>query len=131
MPVALDRTRRGRDGETTGAEDGTGTQKVVKEGFQEDALPAERVDQPPFLITRFEPSYPEAARQHHLVGMVILQAIIGASGRVEELHVVKSAGALLDAAALSAVERWVYRPAMLNGRPVRVRLGVTVDFALH
>jgi hypothetical protein len=25
----------------------------------------------------------------------------------------------------------MYRPAMLNGRPVRVRLAVTVDFSLH
>jgi TonB family protein len=61
----------------------------------------------------------------------VLEAIIAASGAIEDVRVVKSAGALLDAAAEEAVRRWKYRPATLNGCPVRVRLTVTVAFRLH
>jgi TonB family protein len=121
----------GKIGEPDGVNLGTGQKDGPRDGTRNDALSPERVDQAPFLISRIEPIYPEAARQHHLSGIVVLQAIIDTSGRVEDLSVVKSAGALLDAAALSAVERWIYRPAMLNGRPVRVRLAVNVEFALH
>jgi len=122
---------KGKSGEPDGGDGGTGPRDVPRAGGRNDALSPERVDQAPILVSRIEPSYPEAARRHHLSGIVVLQAIIGTSGRVENLGVVKSAGALLDAAAISAVEGWIYRPAMLNGRAVRVRLAVTVDFSLH
>jgi len=87
--------------------------------------------QRPVLTTRVDPLYPEAARRLHISGRVILQAIIDTSGRVEELRVTGSAGALLDSAAIAAIEKWIYRPATLHGRAVKVFLTVTVDFALH
>jgi len=85
----------------------------------------------PVLVLRVEPVYPEAARKARLEGYVILEAIITAQGEIEEVHVVKSAGALLDASAEGAVARWKYRPATLNGRAVRVLLTVTISFRLH
>ncbi|HEV8609410.1 MAG TPA: TonB family protein [Thermoanaerobaculia bacterium] len=85
----------------------------------------------PDLVRRVEPAYPEVARRAGLQGLVVLEAIIAASGDVEEIRVVKSAGALLDSAAEDAVRRWKYRPATLNGRAVRVRLSVKVSFRLH
>ena len=86
---------------------------------------------PPVLVSRIEPVYPETARKLHLEGIVVLQAVIDRSGSVVDLRVVKSAGELLDAAAIAAVEKWIYRPATLNGRAVNVSLTVTVDFKLH
>jgi TonB family protein len=87
--------------------------------------------QRPVLTTRVDPLYPEAARRLHLSGLVILQAVIDTSGRVEDLRVTRSAGVLLDSAAIAAIEKWIYRPATLHGRAVKVFLTVTVDFALH
>ncbi len=86
---------------------------------------------PPQLINKVEPSYPEAARKARMEGVVILEAIITASGAVEEVKVLKSVNPLLDAAATRAVQQWKYRPATLNGRAVRVYLTVTVTFNLH
>ncbi len=85
----------------------------------------------PVLVRRVEPFYPEAARKARLEGVVILEAIITAQGEIEEVHVVKSAGALLDASAEDAVRRWRYSPATLNGRTVRVLLHVTIRFQVH
>jgi TonB family protein len=86
---------------------------------------------PPVLTLRIEPVYPEAARKIHAEGTVVVDAVISATGVVEEVRVVKSAHPLLDAAAVDAVGRWRYSPATLNGQPVRVLLSVTVRFSLH
>jgi len=85
----------------------------------------------PQLTNRVEPQYPEAARKARMEGVVILEAIITASGSVEDVKVLKSVNPLLDAAASRAVQQWRYRPATLNGRAVRVYLTVTVTFNLH
>lgn len=85
----------------------------------------------PVLILRIEPVYPEAARKLHAEGIVIVDAVISATGVVEEVRVVKSAHPLLDAAAVESVSRWRYSPATLNGQAVRVLLSVTVRFSLH
>jgi periplasmic protein TonB len=85
----------------------------------------------PQLTNRVEPQYPEAARKARMEGVVILEAIITASGNVEDVKVLKSVNPLLDAAASRAVQQWKYRPATLNGRAVRVYLTVTVTFNLH
>lgn len=86
---------------------------------------------PPILLQKIEPGYPEAARKARLEGVVILEAIITASGNVEEVKVLKSVNPLLDASAVRAVQEWKYKPATLNGRAVRVYLTVTVTFNLH
>jgi len=85
----------------------------------------------PVLVRRVEPVYPEAARKGRLEGDVALEAIITPEGEIEEVRVLKSAGALLDSSARTAVERWKYRPATLNGRAVRVLLTVTISFRLQ
>jgi periplasmic protein TonB len=85
----------------------------------------------PVLTNRVEPTYPEAARKARMEGVVILEAIITASGAVEDVKVLKSVNPLLDASAVRAVQQWRYKPATLNGRAVRVYLTVTVTFNLH
>lgn len=122
------------DGEgdaVNGVDGGQGTHPGTPDGSGRDILiPGGNVREP-VLVRRVEPVYPEAARKARLEGVVILEAIIAADGEIEEVHVVKSAGALLDASAQAAVERWRYRPATLNGRAVRVLLTVTISFRLH
>jgi len=85
----------------------------------------------PVLQQKVDPTYPEAARKARMEGVVILEAIITASGTVEDVKVLKSVNPLLDASAVRAVQQWRYKPATLNGRAVRVYLTVTVTFNLH
>ena len=63
-------------------------------------------------------------------GVVIIEAIIGADGRVQEAKVLRSIP-LLDAAALDAVKQWEYTPTLLNNQPVPVIMTVTVNFTLQ
>lgn len=62
---------------------------------------------------------------------MILEAVITATGAVEEIRVIRSVHPLLDESAERSVCQWIYRPATLHGRPVRVFLTVTVDFRLR
>ena len=123
----------GSQGSPFGMPGGTGDVPTVpgSGGGDEILIPGVNGVLPPVLIRRIEPEYPELARKLHQEGVVILRAVITISGAVDEAQVVKSAGPLLDAAALSAVRRWSYKPATRDGRAVTVYLDVTVSFFLR
>ena len=76
------------------------------------------------------PEYPELARRNRVQGVVILEAIIGTDGKVENARVLRSSP-LLDQSALAAVREWEYTPTLLNGRPTPVIMTVTVVFGLR
>ena len=76
------------------------------------------------------PTYPDLARGARVQGVVIIEAIIGADGKVEQARVVRPQP-LLDEAALSAVRAWEYTPTLLNGSPTPVIMTVTVVFKLQ
>jgi protein TonB len=114
--------RGGTPGSGVDPEAGRLTDDIVRPGGEVRA---------PEILRRVEPQYPEAARKARIEGTVILDAVIAATGKVEEVRVIRSAGKLLDDAAAEALRRWTYRPATLNGRSVRVLLTVTVDFRVH
>lgn len=85
----------------------------------------------PALLKRVEPIYPPIAVHAHLEGVVILEAIVDRNGMVEDLKVLRSAGGVLDNAAMAAVRQWQYSPVMLNGIPERFILTVVLSFNLE
>jgi protein TonB len=62
-------------------------------------------------------------------GRVILEATIFEDGTIHDLSVVQG-HPLLAKSAVEAVERWRYRPYLLDGHPVRKQMTITVDFKL-
>jgi protein TonB len=84
---------------------------------------------PPVRIKYVMPEYPEIARASRVQGVVILEAIIGADGKVASARVLRS-NPLLEQAALAAVTAWEYTPTLLNGKPTPVIMTVTVAFTL-
>jgi TonB family protein len=82
------------------------------------------------LLQKVAPDYPEAAKEMRLEGVVVIQATIAKDGHVRDLKVVSGPRGLQQA-ALDAVEQWVYKPYLLNGKPVEVMTTVNVVFSLH
>ena len=76
------------------------------------------------------PIYPIIARQAHIQGVVILEAVLDAQGQVESVRVLRSIPQL-DQAAVDAVRQWRFTPALLNGQAVPVVMTVTVNFTLQ
>jgi len=74
-------------------------------------------------------SYPLLAQNMNVQGSVVLQAIIGADGIIENIHVL-SGPAILAAAAQQAVREWRFKPVLQNGQPVETKANITVNFTI-
>lgn len=85
----------------------------------------------PRRVVTVEPIYPEIARQARKEGAVILSLIIGPSGRVESVEVLRSQPLGLTEAAVEAAKQWVFEPSTYNGRPTAVQYILTVHFTLR
>jgi hypothetical protein len=62
-------------------------------------------------------------------GNVVLKGIVDEDGCVRQLKILNSTDELASSAALKAFGQWVFQPAMLDGRPVRVFYVVTINGA--
>ena len=81
----------------------------------------------PELIHRVDPDYARLDRRTvRVTGLPILEAVISDTGTVESVRMLKPMDPELDAVLLEAVRQWRFRPAMKDGRPVRVRYTLTV-----
>ena len=82
------------------------------------------------LISSIPPVYPGLAKNQHVSGNVLVDALIDANGRVTTMKVV-SGPVLLHQAAMDALRQWKYQPATLDGKPVPMHLTVTLQFRLQ
>jgi protein TonB len=77
------------------------------------------------------PAYPEMARRRGQQGRVVLHVDVSAEGMPVTVAVVETSGfASLDAAAMTAVQRWRFVPATRGGTPVPAVAEVPVRFRL-
>jgi protein TonB len=81
------------------------------------------------LVRKILPTYPSLARSARIQGVVVLQAVIGKEGAIENLRVL-TGHPMLAPAAIEAVRQWRYRPYVLNNEPVEVETQITVNFSL-
>jgi periplasmic protein TonB len=81
------------------------------------------------LIHDVAPIYPPEAGRARIEGTVVLLAVIGKDGTVQDVRV-QSGPPLLAQAAMEAVKQWRYRPYLLNGEPVEVDSQITITFNL-
>jgi protein TonB len=98
-----------------------------------DDLPSEGefvyYEDEPVPVTAPTPAYPEFARDAGITGKVILHVLVGKDGRVKNVKVKQSVTGL-DQAAKDAVQKWVFKPALSNNKPVAVWVEVPMDFRL-
>ena len=81
------------------------------------------------LLHQVVPEYPPEAKAAHITGTVVLHAIVGRDGAVQNLEFV-SGPPELQKAAMDAVAQWRYRPTLLNGQPIEVDTKISIVFAL-
>ena len=91
-------------------------------GFDTDVIP----------VVRVQPAYPRRAKQAGIEGYVTMEVLIRADGTVTRARVMESdPPRLFDEAALRAIERWKFRPKIVNGTPVEQRAKQTIEFTLQ
>ena len=109
-----------------------GDGEVIAQKSGADVGPIDRGSAPvqsPRKVKHVNAVYPAAAREKKITGVVILEAHIGADGRVVDARVLRSIPEL-DQAALDAVKQWEFTPTLINGVPTPYTLMTTVQYSL-
>ena len=92
---------------------------------------AVRYDSRPVALNRPRPSYTEEARRNKLQGVIRIRALVGTSGRVERVIVVRGLPDGLNEEAIRAVYQMRFKPAMKDGSPAAAWIGLEVEFNLR
>jgi TonB family protein len=81
------------------------------------------------VIYQSLPPYTEAAKKAGIEGVVVLEAVITAEGKVKDVKVLRGLGYGLDESAVQAVtEHWRFKPATNNGQPIDTKVSIEILF---
>jgi TonB family protein len=83
---------------------------------------------PPQVVHRVEPQFPAAEDKTKATGVVVLDAVIQEDGIPRIVRVIRSLDWERDETAINALKQWRFSPATMDGRPVKVRMNVAVQF---
>jgi TonB family protein len=87
---------------------------------------------PPQVLQQPNPSYTQNAREARIEGIVLVNAVIRKTGRVDQIKVIKGLGYGLDESTVNTISReWKFKPGTLNDEPVDVSVVMEVSFRLY
>ena len=84
----------------------------------------------PEVKKRVEPWYPELLKLAGIEGKVFLKVVIDQSGKVESAEVLKTTDERFNQAAIEAMKKWEFSPAMKDGKPIKSEVTVPFRFVL-
>lgn len=83
------------------------------------------------VLSRTLPAYPGMARNRQIEGWVMVEITVDRNGGVRNPRVVQaSPPGVFDQAAVEAIQRWRFKPALREGAPVEQRVRQKVNFHL-
>jgi TonB family protein len=88
--------------------------------------PAKRV--PPQLLSRVAPDYPPELWRSRTRGSVELSFYVETDGTVREVMIVSATHRAFADAATAAVKQFTFKPATQDGKPIRFRVDLPIDF---
>ncbi len=77
-----------------------------------------------------EAPYPEAEKSSGRTASVVVQIAISATGAVDAVKVIESAGTAFDEAAVAAIRQFLFEAAEINNRPAPIRINYRYDFVI-
>ena len=109
---------------------GDAGEEPLEPGPLEPSAPRADELEPPVLLSKLDPVYPDAARRAGVEGTVVLEASISETGRVTDVQVVRGLPLGLSESAADAVRHWQYRPARGRSGPIPSQKTVRIVFTL-
>ena len=85
----------------------------------------------PIKLLDVRPVYPPEALARGAQGVVILEATIGMTGLVSNIHVLRGIDPALNTSAVDAVKQWEFTPTLLDDMPTAIIMTVTVNFSIQ
>jgi len=83
---------------------------------------------PPTLSYAVEPHFSRQAKEKKIGGTVLVGLVVDENGKPLYIRIVRGVGMGLDENAVEAVKQYKFKPAMENGKPVRVSVNIEVNF---
>ena len=85
---------------------------------------------PPRAVRQVPPIYPFVLRRSGIDGEVLVAFVVDAKGKVVNAIALRSNSPDFNQLAVDAVLKWKFKPATVDGRPVRTRVTVPIVFNL-
>lgn len=85
---------------------------------------------PPTVIHAVDPKYPGDGVLQSGDNICVVELVVDEKGKPQDVHVWKSVNPKLDANAVQAVQKYRFKPATFQGRPVPVRIAIKVNYRL-
>jgi protein TonB len=85
---------------------------------------------PPTVLFSVDPEFSEEARKAKFSGNVQVYLWVDEQGNPSHVKVIRGVGMGLDEKAVEAVRQYKFKPAMQNGKPVKVDLYIDVNFQI-
>jgi TonB family protein len=85
----------------------------------------------PIAVVSPDAEFSDEARRNKYQGVCIITVIVDAHGYPQNPRVIRSLGMGLDEKALESVQKYRFKPAMKDGRPVAARINVEVNFRFY
>lgn len=112
-----------------GGGDGVGVE--AGGGFGDMVFDEGDTDEPPMAIRRTALEYPKAAQRARIEGTVEVVFLVNRDGHVQDVEFTKVPHKMFEKPIRSTIMTWRFKPAMLKGVPVSVRVRQKVDFNLR
>lgn len=90
-------------------------------------IPVEKL---PEMVVSAKPVYPELATRANLEGTVYVKVLVDKEGKPKKAVVVKTDGEIFNQAAIDAVLKCVFSPAIQNNKPITVWVVIPFKFML-
>ena len=87
------------------------------------------VEQPPKVLKKILPAYPDSARRAQVEGKVFARVLVGRTGRVEHIDRIEGPP-VFQRTVVQAVKAWEFAPAVQNDRAVPVWVSLPFVFEL-
>jgi protein TonB len=106
---------------------GTGVVGGRQQEFEE-AFSLDQIDQKPVASYQESPLYPQSMRGKKLEGLVTIEFVVDATGKVVNPRVTESTHTAFEEPALKAIRRWKFEPAFRGGQRVPAKMRVPIRF---
>lgn len=90
-----------------------------------------KLDQVPTPKFQAKPQYPFEMRRAGIAGEVLVDFIVDSNGAVRNAFAAKSSQREFEAAAVTAVSKWTFKPGKKGGRAVNTHMQVPIVFSLN
>jgi protein TonB len=89
---------------------------------------AESAKEPAEIVRAVAPEYPDELHRSGISGVVTIKCTIDIQGNVTSTEVVKSSDKAFDSFAISAVTKWRFKPAQLDGKSIESKVVIPIKF---